>query len=169
MLGSERPAELREVRSYTNVEVFPGARPGPSPALDPDQDVSRFLHRWGGHLAACMIRIRARFDGDLDQYLIYLNFMLAELSQAVARADAMAKGHTPPPWIFKGMNALSLSEITGVPRETTRRKLQHLVEAGYLRRGGDGLFYLGGKYGLDAFFADLRPLFWDAMMPEAAG
>jgi hypothetical protein len=170
MLGSHEPGGRYDAASGRSFASDSPWTPPPRPGLaaPPDQDVSRFFYRWGGHLASCLARVRVRFQGDLDQYLIYLNFILAELSQLVSRADAAARGEEPPEWTLRGMNALSLAEITGVPRETTRRKLQHLVEAGYLRRGADGLFYLGGKYGLDAFFTDLRPLFWDGLLPAEA-
>jgi hypothetical protein len=138
----------------------PRALAAAAPASDYfDQPVSRFLYRWGGLLSSALIRIRRRFDGDLDQYLLYLIFLLADLSQVVSRADAEARGERAPPWVDRGMNALSLSDITLIPRETTRRKLQALVANDYLRRSPDGLYRLGDRYGLDAFFADLSPLF----------
>jgi hypothetical protein len=127
-----------------------------------EQDAMRFFYRWGGHLSATLIRIRSRFDGDLDQYLLYLVFILAELS------EAMPKGPRPPPTFRRrrGLNALSLADITQIPRETTRRKLLALVERGYLVREDDGLFVLGETYGVDQFFGDLKPLFWDAVRVE---
>ena len=128
-----------------------------------DQDVSRFFYRWGGHLSTTLIRIRSRFDGDLDQYLLYLVFLLAELSQT------MAATQPNPPRTFarrRGLNALSLADITQIPRETTRRKLLALAERGYLVREEDGLFVLGDLYGMDQFFSDLKPLFWDAIKLE---
>jgi hypothetical protein len=127
-----------------------------------DQDVNRFFYRWGGHLSATLIRIRTRFDGDLDQYLLYLVFLLAELSHT------LPSGPRPPPTFARrrGLNALSLSDITQIPRETTRRKLLALVERGYLVREPDGLFVLGEGYDSNQFFADLKPLFWDAVRVE---
>lgn len=126
-----------------------------------DQDVSRFFYRFGGHLSATLIRVRGRFDGDLDQYLLYLIFLLSELSDSMAGA---ASG--PRTFVRRrGLNALSLSDITQIPRETARRKLLALADQGYLVRDDDGLFMLGDRYGLDQFFADLRPLFWDAVRP----
>lgn len=125
-----------------------------------DQDVSRFFYRWGGHLSATLIRVRSRFDGDLDQYLLYLIFLLSELSDSLSA--------TPRTFARRrGLNALSLSDITQIPRETARRKLLALADQGYLVRDEDGLFMLGERYGLDQFFADLRPLFWDAVRPDA--
>jgi hypothetical protein len=145
-----------------------GAEPGARPDAEPlpgylDQDVSRFFYRWGGHLSTTLIRIRTRFDGDLDQYLLYLVFLLAELSQTMAAASPN------PPRTFarrRGLNALSLADITQIPRETTRRKLLALAERGYLVREEDGLFVLGDLYGMDQFFSDLKPLFWDAIKVE---
>jgi hypothetical protein len=140
----------------------PGQADAFTPAEEPvpgylDQDVSRFFYRWGGHLSATLVRIRSRFDGDLDQYLLYLIFLLSELSQTMAS--------TAPDRAFarRGLNALSLSDITQIPRETARRKLLALAERGYLVRAEDGLFVLGDLYGLDEFFTDLKPLFWDAV------
>ncbi len=116
----------------------------------------RFFYRWGGHLSSTLIRIRARFDGDLDQYVLYLTFLLSELAETMNAAPGTAR---PP----RGLNALSVSEITGIPRESARRKLLLLAANGYLRRDPDGLFTLGDRYGLDAFFSELKPLFWDAV------
>jgi len=133
-----------------------------------DQDATRFFYRWGGQLSSILIRVRARFEGDLDQYLLYTIFLLGELSQLVTAADAEARGEAPRPHERKGMNALSLADITLIPRETARRKLQQLVADGYLRREGEGLYFLAERYGLDAFFWDLKPLFWDSLTPPAA-
>jgi len=121
-----------------------------------DQDAQRFFYRWGGQLSAALIRIRSRFDGDLDQYVLYLTFLLSELAETINGEAGVAR--TP-----RGLNALSLSEITGIPRESARRKLLILAANGYLNRDADGLFTLGDRYGLDAFFTELKPLFWDAV------
>ena len=137
------------------------AREEPTPGYL-GQDVSRFFYRWGGCLSTTLVRVRARFDGDLDQYLLYLVFILADLSQQISRERSFA----PNAGDRRGLNALSLSEITRIPRETARRKLLALADAGYLNRDEEGLFTLADRYGLDEFFSDLRPLFWDAVKVE---
>ena len=130
-----------------------------------DQDVSRFFYRWGGCLSTTLVRVRARFEGDLDQYLLYLIFILADLSQQMGRERSFAPSSEP---LHRGLNALSLSEITRIPRETARRKLLALAERGYLNRDEEGLFTLSDRYQMDEFFTDLRPLFWDAVKVDRA-
>jgi hypothetical protein len=125
-----------------------------------DQDVIRFFYRWGGLLSQTLIGVRARFQGDLDQYLIYLIFLLDDLAREAGSRDASRRSRPSEP---RGLNALSIAEITDIPRETTRRKLQMLVAGGYVERGYDGLYYLGERYGLDEFFFDLSPLFLDGL------
>jgi hypothetical protein len=127
-----------------------------------DQNVSGFFYRWGGLLSSTLIRIRGRFQGDLDQYLIYLVFLLNDLSREIS-AKGLPPGRQP---VARGLNALSIAEITGIARETARRKLQMLVAEGYVERACDGLYYLGDRYGLDQFFFDLSPLFCDGVRLE---
>lgn len=127
-----------------------------------DVETMRSYYRWGGHLSTALVRIRSKFDGDLDQCLLYLIFLLAELS------EAMPRGPRPPQTLRRrrGLNALSLAEITQIPRETARRKLLALVERGYLAREGDGLFRLGEAYDASQFFDDLKPLLGDTVQAE---
>lgn len=139
--GTDGAMSADEERSWTHPQT--GAL---------DEDAARFLYRWGGQLSAALVRIRSRFDGDLDQYLLFLVFVLAELSQNMAAGGGRRRG----------LNALSLSEITQIPRETARRKLRTLADHGYLERDSDGLYVLGGRYGVDQFFNELQPLFVEA-------
>jgi len=107
----------------------------------------RRLYKWGGRLSGTLIDLRWRFAGDLDQYLIYLIVMLP----ALARQSAPRAGAPAP----LGLNAGSIADITGIPRETVRRKLRAMTGRGQVRRGDDGLFYPGPAANLDGFVVDL--------------
>lgn len=127
-----------------------------------EQDAVRFFYRWGGLLSTTLTRIRGRFQGDLDQYLIYLVFLLDDLSQEL-RSRTYGR-HLAP----RGLNALSIAEVTEIPRETARRKLQILLSEQYLERRSDGLYYLGARYSRNQFFFDLSPLFLDCVNDPAS-
>jgi hypothetical protein len=129
------------------------------------QDAFRFFYRWGGHLSSVLIKLRGAFDGDLDQFLIYLVFMLTELARLRAMEEAVAKGAERVISRPRGLNALSIADITRIPRESVRRKLAALTAAGRIVRGEDGLYYPGPAADLDRFFYDLSPLFWDGVRP----
>lgn len=126
---------------------------GISPARLLDAHGSRVFYRWGRLLCSTLVDVRARFAGDLDQYLIFMVFLLDDLSRQTPIRAGDRREHA------RGMNRQSIAEITDIPRETCRRKLQMLVADGYLTRSYDGLYHLGGRYGMDQFFADLSPLF----------
>lgn len=128
-----------------------GARPQENPSFavaaeGPD------LYRWGQLLSSTLVRLRAKFDGDFDQYLILMVFVLTDLYRTCA---APAR---PAPKA-RGINVLSLADLTEIPRETVRRKLRALTDCGYLVRGQDQLYYLSDRYEPDEFLLDLMPLF----------
>ncbi len=126
-----------------------------SQAPAPDVDDRRRLYRWGGRFSVALVTMRARFGGDLDQYLIYLIFMLAQQAHRRAARSATAG----PSGRVAGLNALSVAEITRIPRETVRRKLRTMVDQGHILRGEDGLYYPGPATNLDQFFDELNALF----------
>lgn len=129
------------------------------------RDVARFFYKWGGSLSTVLIRLRGRYDGDLDQFLLHLVFMMTELSAVNFAAEARAKGAQNVIVRRRGLNVLSLAEITRVPRETVRRKLAAMAERGLVVREEDGLYYSGPASDIDQFFYALSPLFWDGVKP----
>ena len=145
-----------------------GAAPTPAAQWVDDyltQDVSRFFYKWGGSLSSVLVKLRGRYDGDLDQFLLHLVFMLTELASANHAAEAKAKGARSVIVRRRGINILSLADITRVPRETVRRKLAALAERGLVERGEDGLYYAGPATDIDQFFYALSPLFWEGVKP----
>jgi hypothetical protein len=71
---------------------------------------------------------RTAFNNDLDQMLVYIVLMLDDLQAG----DGSARS--------RGVNAMSLSQITRIPRESVRRKLSKLQAANIVERGDDGLW-----------------------------
>lgn len=102
-----------------------------------DRGDVKMLYKISKTLSASLIDLRKMFFGDLDLLLIYLVFAMGDLSR---RAD----GGEP-----RGINALSVADITLIPRETTRRKLRELAAGDFLHCGCDGLWYLGEAAKLD--------------------
>ncbi len=96
---------------------------------------ARQAYRWTSALADILTGVRSRFEGDLDQYLLFMVFVQAEMERALS-------GRRGP---SVGLNALSVAAACGIPRETARGKLHRLTQAGWLRSGDDGLHYLSGK------------------------
>ncbi|MGA0599563.1 hypothetical protein ACO2Q3_02545 [Caulobacter sp. KR2-114] len=147
-------ARLRRYLAYAAARPDDGAA-GSAPPEDPaptrTAEEARRLYKWGGQFSAVLTEMRGRFDGDLDQYLIYMVFMLAEHGQARAAAQVSAAP-------ARGLNAFSIAEITGIPRETVRRKLAALTARGEVRRSEDGLYHVGPAASLDGFFHDLSRL-----------
>lgn len=160
-LTSSRASAVRDDNGQTRPIFAPEPRGWTDPiSTARDQDMQRLIYRWSGQFSAMLVKTRARFDGDLDQYLLYLTFLLSEMAD-----NLNGEGGAPRPQ--RGLNALSLSEITGIPRESARRKLLLLAANGYLNRDADGLFTLGTRYSLETFFTELRPLLADAVAPRA--
>jgi hypothetical protein len=116
---------------------------------------ARRFYKWSNRLTATLVRLRDQFGGDLDRYLLHSVFVQTEMQRSFA-----------PRGGARGLNALSLSEITRIPRETTRRKLKLLAESGLLRQGPDGLHYLAGGYPRRRFVDELGPLFGPGEPPS---
>ncbi|WP_374469702.1 helix-turn-helix domain-containing protein [Phenylobacterium sp.] len=81
-------------------------------------------------IAAVLVEARAHFS-DLEEWLIFLNVLAAAQSRSQARtftAEALLTAQAAAPG--GGTNARSIAEASGIPRETVRRKVQRLVDAG---------------------------------------
>jgi hypothetical protein len=133
----------------------------PSPvASDPAQAAldARQFYRWSQRWMETLTRLRGAFDGDLDQYLLLLVFMQAEMSRTLGMLESAARNvaafHEP-----RGMNAMSLAEICGIPRETARRKLRRLIERDFVTVGPDGLYYLGKPFSVEDLLEDIGSLY----------
>lgn len=116
-------------------------------------------------------RLRAiyqAFEGDLTLALV-----LGELS--MRNVESVFPPHAPVHRLteqarvgrietgrrLRPCNALSIAEVTGIPRETVRRKLGKLLELGWIERTADEMYVITDKVGAvfsafdDAQTADL--------------
>ncbi|MDB5440077.1 MAG: hypothetical protein JWM33_2504 [Caulobacteraceae bacterium] len=113
-----------------------------------------------------LTRLRGAFDGDLDQYLLLLVFMQGEMSRGLGMLESAARNvaafHEP-----RGMNAMSLAEICGIPRETARRKLRRLIERDFVAVGPDGLYYLAKPFNVEDMLEDIGSLYQPAPRQSA--
>lgn len=82
-----------------------------------------------------VVELRKTFDGDLDAMLI-----LACISASVRSEDwqGVLRGVEDIPMQNVPTNALSISQFTGIPRETVRRRVLKLEANGWIRRDKEG-------------------------------
>ncbi|MEE4317716.1 MAG: hypothetical protein V2I74_12120 [Erythrobacter sp.] len=96
-------------------------------------------------LIALLTRLRVAFDGDLDAALI----------MAVIGSAALPRGRLPDDLSFDAfqkmerrdafytpLNSLSIAQITGIPRETARRKLAAMAKRGWIMKDEAGFWHV---------------------------
>lgn len=85
-------------------------------------------------LAKLLTELRKLFDGDLDQLLVLA--VLAGGAGGTNWRKTLLYGTVPRP--FQTTNTQYLAEISGIPRESVRRKLRLMEAKGYIERHEDG-------------------------------
>ncbi|MDG4648668.1 hypothetical protein P6F26_09430 [Roseibacterium sp. SDUM158017] len=93
------------------------------------------------HVAALvplLSELRALFDGDLEAMLILATTSIATEADGWHGTLFDAK---PLNAVHKPTNAQSIANVTGIPRETVRRKLRWLEEKGWAKRDACGNWY----------------------------
>jgi hypothetical protein len=102
-----------------------------------------------------LILCRRAFDGDLDKMIILS--IIGERTLTVERAAGISYERflegLRGPASSKPINVQSISECTGIPRETVRRKIGQLIERGWVQRDESGLLFV-----LPQASRDLRPI-----------
>ena len=94
----------------------------------------RFVEFFTEHLAD----VSRAFGGDLQQAMV-----LAIIGQVRLRAvrEATARGEALAPVLQgDGTTASRIADVTGIPRETVRRKLKALRNRGWISQGDDRLW-----------------------------
>lgn len=103
-----------------------------------------------GPLLALLSGAREALGGDLDKLLILLVVTIrsAQHPQFIgAVRDARARPHDAPA-VFPtlGVNIQSVADSIAAPKETIRRKVSELVEAGWIERSGSQLHLTSHGY-----------------------
>ncbi len=96
-------------------------------------------HLIAGFTVPLMRKLYHQFDGDMVQMMILGEISLHNVSQFFRRGgadvpeklldDMQRRGQ-----LMQSCNVLSISEATGIPRETVRRKVDQLIEKGWMYR-----------------------------------
>lgn len=94
-------------------------------------------------LFAHFARVRGRLGVDSDSQHILSSFVLTGFAEA-SRLQGSQSQFSPSDFVAR-LNASTISDMTGIPRETVRRKLSKLCELGFLANEGTG-FYVMDRY-----------------------
>lgn len=103
-----------------------------------EADYLGYQYRLVEFLAEHLADVSRTFDGDMHAPVILANIGQVTL-QAAARDSGKNFGDTPAN--RRGMTACRLADVTGIPRETVRRKLAGMAERGWIERQ-DGYWVL---------------------------
>jgi hypothetical protein len=133
-------------------DIAASAQPEPWSSPPPEAFYAAFQrHReearalWGQFSAEWLTEESRFLDGDLQMVLILAVLALKPASPAVGGGVAGAS--------FPSRTTSAVARLTGIPRETVRRKLDHMAERGWIER----LRYGGWRIRVGAGSAALEP------------
>jgi hypothetical protein len=92
-----------------------------------------------------LVRLYDAFDGDLTAAIVLGEVAHHNLSAYLARATSARRTaagdteHVPDRSDYLPTNAFSIAQVTGIPRQTVRRKVKALVARGWLLEEKGGL------------------------------
>jgi hypothetical protein len=112
-----------------------------STSIDEQWVVERLDRLWPAHtlaLADLLIVLRRQFDGDLDALLIMLIVAIGTHAEDWAGILSLSEATVEQ----RPTNTASIAQISGIPRESVRRKLENLAAGGYVRRNPSGHWLL---------------------------
>ena len=93
-------------------------------------------------LLTYLLTAREAAGGDLDRNIILLVIALRTLEHPdFAKLSAEERNETVAVFPTLGLNTQSISESSGIPRETVRRKVADLVKKGWIERDGANLHF----------------------------
>lgn len=116
---------------------------------------NHFGQIWPAHVAEFsryLIICRKYFHGDLDLLLLLAvigdrTLVAGKIDPSITYSDLLSGNHLkfrPEP-----INYHSVAEFTGIPRESVRRKIQHLIDIGWVERTDEGSLFATKKAARD--------------------
>ena len=96
-----------------------------------EENYVKFQHEFIEFLFAHLVDMRVIFEGDLDALLIFISVSRYYLRDERANPD-MSEDEIGA---HRHLTLSRISELTGIPRETARRKLKQLESKGLLEKG----------------------------------
>lgn len=121
-----------------------GARGRTVTSVTPNYIKANFGRIWPNHvetLTRFLIHCRRHFNGDLDLFLVLAVIGDRSFASGVVSLEMdyrtfsdPDRERTPP----QPINSLSISSFSGIPRETVRRKVQDLIDRGWVQRDENG-------------------------------
>lgn len=132
---------------------------------------------WPAHvsnLTTFLINARSAFGGDLDLFLVLAvigdrTFSASRVPPSLSFDEFMSADRVKSEPI--SLNTYSISQFSRIPRETVRRKVQELVDRGWVERSEDGSLTATRKASVDLlpltelsmkYLARMSDLFRDA-------
>ena len=114
-------------------------RAAPDQASLMERHAYQISHLIAGFTVPLMRNLYHQFDGDMVQMMILGEISLHNVSQFFRQGGAdvpekLLDDLQRRDQLMQSCNALSISEATGIPRETVRRKVEQLLEKGWLYR-----------------------------------
>lgn len=111
----------------------------PDKALLMERHAYRISHLIAGFTVPLMRNLYHQFDGDMVQILILGEISLHNVSHFFRKGGAdvpekLLDDMQRRSQLMQSCNVLSISEATGIPRETVRRKVDQLLKKGWLYR-----------------------------------
>jgi hypothetical protein len=108
---------------------------------------NHFGEIWPAHVAEFsqyLIECRKYFRGDLDLLLLLAvigerTLVAGKVDPSITHPDLLSGNHLkfrPDP-----INYHSIAEFTGIPRESVRRKIQYLIDIGWVARTDEGSLF----------------------------
>ncbi len=136
-LDQAHPTET--VAHPTPAQRHPVETPSKIQASQMERHAYQISHLISGFTVSMMRNLYRQFDGDMVQIIVLGEISLRNVDQFFRKGgrdvpeklldDDQKRGQ-----LLRPCNVLSIAEATGIPRETVRRKVEQLIDKGWLYR-----------------------------------